>query len=123
MSRHEGLFFAAVSALVAHGNIKHRLVDAFETNLQGIENGDLPASMQESFAELCERMSRVAPLNGEGPIRASVRKMSVEEAEECAALVVKLYGEMARHGDDAQEPLPLDAADHKSTPSFLLKSV
>lgn len=123
MSRHEGLFSDAVSALVAHGNIKHRLVRAFEPGLQHIEGDDLPSSIRGSFAELRDRMSCVAPLNGEGPIRASVRKMSFDEAEDCARLIVTLYAELVREGEAPQEPLPLDDDAERDTPAFLLKSV
>jgi hypothetical protein len=67
-------------------------------------------------------MNRVLPLNGEGPICASVRKMSVEEAAECATSVVSLYGEISRLGDSGQELLPLDAKEPKVVPPFLVKS-
>jgi hypothetical protein len=67
-------------------------------------------------------MNRVTPLNGEGPICASVRKMSVEEAAECATLVVSLYGEISRLGDSGQELLPLDGNEPKVVPPFLVKA-
>jgi hypothetical protein len=67
-------------------------------------------------------MNRVSPLNGEGPICASVRKMSVEEAAECAVSVVSLYGEIARLGDSGQAILPLDGKEQEVVPPFLVKS-
>jgi hypothetical protein len=48
--------------------------------------------------------------------------MSVEEAAECAALVVSLYGEISRLGDSGQELLPLEGNEPKVVPPFLVKS-
>jgi hypothetical protein len=66
-------------------------------------------------------MHRVAPLNGEGPICASVRKMSVHEASDCAISVVSLYGEVVRQAENLQDPLPLDD-EAPTIPPFLVKS-
>ena len=41
----------------------------------------------------------------EGRIRASVRKMSAAEADECAHKMIDLYRDMIRYSDNAQEPL------------------
>ena len=64
-------FFAAVSVMAGDGHVKQRLVQAYEDNLQHIEEGLLPAEAREPFAELKRSMKSVAPLNGEGPIRAT----------------------------------------------------
>ena len=68
-------------------------------------------------------MHRVAPLNGEGPICASVRKMSVQEASDCAGRVVTLFGEMLSQGDELHPPLPLGGKGEERVPPFLVKSV
>jgi hypothetical protein len=47
----------------------------------------------------------------------------VEEAAECAVLVVALYGEIARLGDVGQAMLPLEAREQKLVPPFLVKSM
>lgn len=124
MSHHVERFSAAISVLASHGHIKQRLVKAYQDNLAMIEEDRLPVAMQRPFADLKDRMHRVAPLNGEGPIRASVRKMSVEEADECAQLMVELYGAMMRLSDDGQTSLPLVAGDQPqdNVPPFLVKS-
>ena len=80
-------------------------------------------SMKQSFADLRVDMNRVTPLNGEGPICASVRKMSVAEASDCAGRIVTLYGELARHRDDTQVSLPLPDGEEPRVPPFLVKSV
>ncbi|MDH4107746.1 MAG: hypothetical protein OEW35_05490 [Gammaproteobacteria bacterium] len=123
MSHHEDDFFAAVSVLAGHGHIKERLVAAFEDNLQDIEPDDLSVSMKQTFNELRHLMMRVEPLNGEGPIRASVRKMSIREADECAQLMVELYADALRMGGTVQESLPLRGEEQPEVRGVVLKSV
>lgn len=126
MSNHVDSLFAAVSALAGHGNIKQRLMLAYEQHIATIESNDLPSHLSGALSGLRERMICVEPINGEGPVCASVRKMSVDEAAECAAVVVRLYGDMIRYHDDTQELLPLQlnghAAAKHAVPPFLVKS-
>ena len=105
MPHHVDNFFTAVSALAGHGHIKQRLIAAYEDNLERIDEDYLPKSVRQSFAELKHLMHSVTPANGEGPICASVRKMSVDEASQCAQMMVDLYGNMIR--DRGQTALPL----------------
>ncbi len=107
MPNHVDDFFAAVSVLAGHGHIKQRLVKAYEENLAGIEDEDLPIAVKQSFAELRHTLSRIDPLKGEGPIRASVRKMSVDEADECTYKLIELYRDIIRYRDNAQKSLPI----------------
>jgi len=123
MSHFEDSFFGAVSALAGHGHVKERLVAAFESNLKQIDVNELPAAMRQSFNELKHLMTRVEPLNGEGPIRASVRKMSVSDADACAHLMVALYADAVRHGTALQESLPLKVDDQPEVRGVVLKSV
>ena len=131
MSNHVNRFYTAVSVLAGHGRIKQRLVKAYEENLVVIEDEDLPIAVKQSFADLRHMMSRVEPVSGnvqprqsflqrEGPIRASVRKMSVAEADECAHKMIDLYRDMIRYSDNAQDPLPI--GDQPAVPPFLVKS-
>ncbi|MDH3614569.1 MAG: hypothetical protein OEU90_07995 [Gammaproteobacteria bacterium] len=122
MSYHADRFYAAVAVLAGHGHIKQRLIKAYEENLVAISEDELPISVKQTFSDLKHQMHRVTPLNGEGPICASVRKMSVEEAAECAALVVALHGEVSRLGDGGQAVLPLDGKERRGVPPFLIKS-
>lgn len=123
MSYHVDRFYAAVSVLASHGHIKQRLMRAYEEELDSICEDELPAAVREAFVELQRTMHRVAPLNGEGPICASVRKMSAEEAGECAVSVVALYRAMLRHSDNEESSLPGDSGERKTVPPFLVKSV
>ena len=120
MSNHINRFYAAVSVLAGHGHIKQRLVKAYEENLAVIEDEDLPIAVQQSFADLRHMMSRVDPVKREGRIRASVRKMSVNEVDECAHKIVALYEDMIRYSDNAQEPLLV--GDQPAVPPFLVNS-
>jgi hypothetical protein len=123
MTDHLDRFHAALTVLAGHGHIKQRLIKAFEDNLAEIHEDELPISMKQSFADLRHEMHRVTPLNGEGPICASVRKMSLDEASEIAGRIVGLYGEIARRRDDLQASLPLADGDETRVPPFLVKSV
>ncbi len=122
MSYHEDRFYAAVSVLAGHGHIKQRLIKAYEDHLGAISEDELPIAVKQTFSDLKHQMNRVSPLNGEGSICASVRKMSVDEAAECAALVVSLYGEISRLGDSGQVMLPLDGQEPRVVPPFLVKT-
>ena len=122
MSYHVDHFFAAVSVLAGHGHIKQRLMKAYEDHLTEISEDELPVAAKQAFADLKHQMYRVTPLKGESPISASVRKMSVGEASECAASIVTVYGEIVRFGDGAQRSLPMDRADQVGVPPFLVKS-
>ena len=123
MTDHLDRFHAALTVLAGHGHIKQRLIRAFDEFLVDIHEDELPIAMKQSFADLRHEMHRVAPLNGEGPICASVRKMSLTEASEIAGRIVTLYGEIARLREDLQADLPLTESDQTRVPPFLVKSV
>ena len=122
MSHHVNRFFAAVSVLVAHGPIKQRLIRAYEDNLVSIEEDDLPVAVQKSFARLRRMMHSVAPANGEGPICASVRKMSKVQADDCAELIVEMYGSVIRSEDNIGSALSISGKEQAGIPPFLVKS-
>lgn len=122
MSNHVDRFCAAVSVLAGHGHIKQRLTKAYDEHLATIGEDELPVVVRQAFADLRHSMSRVAPHNGEGRICASVRKMSVDEAAECAESIVALYSALMRQGDGGQTLLPLEGDSTKVVPPFLVKS-
>ena len=123
MLNHVDRLKAALTVLAGHGHIKQRLIKAFEDHLADIDEDELPVVMKQPFADLRAQMQQVAPLNGEGPICASVRKMSTDEASECAAQVVALYGEISRLRDYVPTDLPLNEDAAVRVPPFLVKSV
>lgn len=122
MTYHVDRFFTAVSVLAGHGHIKQRLIRAYEDNLVDISEDELPASLKRAFSELKSQMYRVTPLNGEGPICASVRKMSITEASQCASSVVNLYAEIASLRESVPLALPIDTDERVAVPPFLVKS-
>lgn len=122
MSNHVDQLMTAVSQMAGNGHVKQRLVRAYEENLRSIEESDLPVPARNLFAELRRLMETVAPLNGEGPIRATVRKMSVHDTERAARLMVELMAEVVRHTDSRQARLPLQSDELLSVPRFLSKS-
>ena len=123
MSNHAHRFYAAVSVMAGHGNIKQRLIKAYEENLAVVDDHDLPIVIRQSFADLRQMLSQVAPLNGEGRIRASVRKMSVFEADACAQKLLDIYADIIRLGDNVSESMPLSSVEQRSIPPFLVKSL
>jgi hypothetical protein len=122
MSYHVDRFYAAVSALASHGHIKQRLIKAYEENLVEINDDELPIALKQSFSDLKRQMHRVTPSNGEGAICASVRKMSIDEASECAKSVVALFREISRLGDSDQSILPFEGKEERIVPPFLVKT-
>ncbi len=123
MTNHVDRFHAALTVLAGHGHIKQRLIKAYEDNLVDIGEDEIPPAAKQSFSDLRQQMRNVIPSNGEGPICATVRKMSLTEASECAASMVTLYGELSRLRDDTQGSLPLTDGEESRVPPFLVKSV
>ena len=96
---------------------------AYENNLAAINEDELPIASKQLFADVRRQMHSVTPLNGEGSTRASVRKMSAEEASECARSIVTLFSEAIRMQGHTQVSLALSETDEVRVPPFLVKSV
>jgi flagellar motor switch protein FliG len=116
-------FRAALLVLAGHGHIKQRLTKCFEEHLNNIDEDDLPIALKQTFADLRQNMQNVAPLNGESAVCASVRKMSPEDASDCAGEIVTMFSELCRLRDDGQTSLPLGEDQPVRVPPFLIKSV
>ncbi|MEO7774586.1 MAG: hypothetical protein ABIT36_00765 [Steroidobacteraceae bacterium] len=86
----------AALKLASNGTVKDRLLDAYCNHLTSLDEATLPKEFRDEFGEMCRAMHRERPLPRENAVRASVRKMSNEEAHRYAALVVRLYGAVAR---------------------------
>jgi hypothetical protein len=115
-------FFAAVSVMAGDGNVKQRLIQAYEDYLQHIEEGLLPPEARQGLAALRARMRSVAPLNGEGPIRATVRKMSAQEAADCGRQMLELLAVLVRASAAGEAPKASRAAERPAVPPFLVHS-
>ena len=116
-------FHAAVSVLAGHGHIKQRLMMAYENYLDAIDEDEVPLDKRNAFVDVQKAMHRVAPLNGEGSVCASVRKMSPVEAGDCAIAILSVYRQMLRDGDDDSSDMQLSHEQRKAIPPFLVKSV
>ena len=87
----ESLHLAA-QELASSANIKQRLTAAFSKHLLELDPAELPKESRGEFQSIARQMTCVRPLRGETAVAATVRKMSVEEAGECAQRIVGLLG-------------------------------
>jgi hypothetical protein len=85
---------SAVLRLARSGTIKDRLADAFRNHLAQLSADALPEALRADFQACHDALTRERPLRGEDAVRATVRKMSNEEADEAACRVVRLFGAM-----------------------------
>ena len=76
--------------------LKQRLTDAFTRHLIDLPTHDLPAEVRKDFDALRQSMTRLRPQHGECPVTATVRKMSIGEADACAARIVALLDTLHR---------------------------
>ncbi len=76
--------------------LKQRLTDAYTRHLRDLPTQDMPGELRQDFEALRTSMTRVRPQHGECPVAASVRKMSIGEADACAARIVALLDTLHR---------------------------
>ncbi|RPH50470.1 MAG: hypothetical protein EHM84_05770 [Lysobacterales bacterium] len=89
-------FFAAAAILASAGSIKHRLAEAYRTQLAELDQDELPKEIREEFSSLLTCMSCVRPMRGETAVQATVRKMSDQEAGGVAMRIISMLGVIAR---------------------------
>ena len=90
----ENLHCAALE-LVRSTPIKQRLIAAAR-HLTPLAEDQLPSETRGSFAQLMQSLAGVQPQRGEDAVVASVRKMSNQQADDCAALIVEMFGALCR---------------------------
>ena len=101
---------SATLELVRSTPVKQRLIAAYRRHLSSIQEEQLPAEARGSVAQLMRAFAGVEPLRGEDAVTASVRKMSIQDADDCAAMVVELFGMLSRSSDTAgaqRQPAPV----------------
>lgn len=76
--------------------LKQRLTDAYTRHLRDLSTQDMPGELRQDFEVLRQSMARVRPEHGECAVAATVRKMSIGEAEACAARIVALLDTLHR---------------------------
>jgi hypothetical protein len=89
------LYFAAVE-LVHSTPIKQRIVNAYRRYLSLMPAEQLPVEIRENYTQILQSLHGVQPLRGEDEVTASVRKMSNQEADECAALILGIFAQLCR---------------------------
>jgi hypothetical protein len=87
---------SATLELVRSTPIKQRLISAYRRHLAVLPEDQLPSEVRETFGHVMRVLRGVQPLPGEDAVAASVRKMSNQEADECASLIVEIFGLMGR---------------------------
>jgi hypothetical protein len=97
-------FHYATLELVRSTPIKQRLISAYRRHLAALPEDQLPSEVRESFGHVMRVLRGVQPLPGEDAVAASVRKMSNQEADECASLIVEIFGLMSRFSVAANRP-------------------
>lgn len=91
----ESLHRATVE-LAKPSGLKQRLTDAWSRNLDDLSVAEMPKELREDFESLRLSMTRVRPLPGESAVAATVRKMSIPEADACAQRIVALLDAVHR---------------------------
>ncbi|MBM5811396.1 MAG: hypothetical protein FJ191_05440 [Gammaproteobacteria bacterium] len=86
----------ATLELAKASSIKQRLTDAYSRHLKDLTAAELPGTVRSDFEALRLRMTEVPPLRGETAVAATVRKMSIDEADACAARIVCLLDALHR---------------------------
>lgn len=97
-------FHYATLELVRSTPIKQRLISAYRRHLAALPEDQLPSEVRESFGHVMRVLRGVQPLPGEDAVAASVRKMSNQEADGCASLIVEIFGLMSRFNVVANRP-------------------
>ena len=91
----ESLHFATLE-LVRSTPIKQRLISAYRRHLYSLPEDQLPNEVRELFGQVMKSLHGVQPQKGEDAVAASVRKMSNQEADDCAAHIVEIFGTTCR---------------------------
>lgn len=84
-------FHDAALTLVGAAPVKQRLSRAFCEHLAGLTEPELPREIRQDFASLRSCLTRAKPVVGQGPVEASVRKLSEGEAADLAARIIEMY--------------------------------
>jgi hypothetical protein len=97
-------FRFATLELVRSTPIKQRLISAYRRHLALVPVEQIPPEIQESFEHVMSCLCGVKPLRGEDAVAASVRKMSNQEADDCAAQIVDIFGQICRAQASSARP-------------------
>jgi hypothetical protein len=105
MSRIYDRLESATMQFARSGAIKERLESAWRQYLAPLDPDDVPREIRLQFLELATSMQRERPLRGEDAVRATIRKMSSDEAEKHASLIVRMFCRLTRQ-QELELPVP-----------------
>jgi hypothetical protein len=119
ISAWESLHFATLE-LVRSTPIKQRLINAYRRHLYSLPEDQLPIEVREAFGQVVKSLRGVQPQKGEDAVAASVRKMSNQDADDCAAQIVEIFGvtcrELLNAARVSAEVVQLHSADRDHPP-------
>jgi hypothetical protein len=96
----------AALSLARSGSIKDRLIDAYRNHLALVNVEELPEALRADFRACQESLTRERPLRGEDAVRATVRKMSGQDADDVACSLVRLFAAAVRESVRPVVPAP-----------------
>jgi hypothetical protein len=112
-------FQSATICLARSGAIKDRLTDAYRNYLALVAEDDLPKELREDFRAFGRALTRERPLlRGEDAFRATIRKMSNDQADEVAATVVLMFAAIPR----SFTPVVRSLSSAQIVPLFLVEA-
>lgn len=86
----------ATLELAKSSGLKQRLADAWSRYLEDLSAAEIPGELRQDFEALRHAMTCVRPFPGESAVVATVRKMSMGEADACAQRIVALLDALHR---------------------------
>jgi hypothetical protein len=89
---------AAALSLSGPGHIKDRLFGAYCRYLEDIQESDVPGELAPEYGDMIRALHRASALPGDDVVKASVRKLSNDQACRYAELVIRMYGQFAGMG-------------------------
>ncbi|MEP7243501.1 MAG: hypothetical protein ABI885_07415 [Gammaproteobacteria bacterium] len=99
-------FQGATLSLARSGALKERITQAYRNHLSRIDEAELPKELREDFRSVHRALTRERPLvRGDDAFRATIRKMSNDEAEEVATSVVRMFCALPRASVTQIRPL------------------
>jgi hypothetical protein len=97
-------FHFATLELVRSSPIKQRLIGAYRRHLSGLTEDQLPREIRQTFVAVMRALEGVRPMPGEDAVSASVRKMSSQEADDCATRIVEIFEYISRANAEPERP-------------------
>jgi hypothetical protein len=91
-------FKSAALILTRSGTVKERLYAAYRQQLCDIDCELLPSDIRDDFSNLLRAMTRERPLRGEDAAAATIRKLSNDQVETLAAMLIDLFSRMSSIG-------------------------